>query len=129
MNDLDHAGTVSLEIPAKARYALVACIAMSGVGLLAGLDVDQIGDLRTVTEECCDCLIHQPHKPTSISLNAQTVGNRLHLTFTSKQRLPFDAYQDQNLDITRGVLETLMPVVHLHSDENGVYSIECSMPV
>ena len=34
-----------------------------------------------------------------------------------------------DLDITRGVLETLMPQVRLKQDGDGVYGIECSMPV
>ena len=35
----------------------------------------------------------------------------------------------RNLDITLGILETLMPQVRLEEDGDGVYGIECSMPV
>ena len=34
-----------------------------------------------------------------------------------------------DMDITRGVLETLMPQVQLEADEDGVHGILCAMPV
>lgn len=129
MNDINHAGMVTLRIPAETKQSLVASMVMSGVGLLAGLDIHMIGDLRTVTNECCDCIIHQPHRPQYITVNTWFHDGRLNMQFISEDRLPTEANQEQNLDITRGVLETLMPIVQLHSDENGVYGIECATPV
>lgn len=119
--------SVTLTIPAQADCALVARMALSGLGLLAGLDVDIIGDLRTVTDECCDCLEHQPYRPARIRVEAWAGAGRFRCRFTAEERGAAEGVHALDLEITRGVLETLMPVVRLESDEGGVYGIECSV--
>ena len=120
---------VRLTIPADMAYAPVASLALSGFGMVMGLDVDLLGDLRTVTTEAIDCLLHQAGKPEKISLAAYEENGRLVVQFDAVER-ECGCEQDQlALEITRGVLETLMPQVHLAADENGVHGIECSMPV
>ena len=48
---------VRLTIPARQDYALVASMTLCGLGMAAGLDMDLLGDLRTVTCESMDCLL------------------------------------------------------------------------
>ena len=123
------AKAIKLTIPAEGEYALVARMALSGLALLAGLDVDLIGDLRTVTDECCDCLMHQPLRPACITVDAWIGGGRLFFRFGAEKRCGAGCEQTLQMDITKGVLETLMPEVRLDTDEDGVFGIECSMPV
>jgi len=120
---------VQLTIPADRAYTPVATLALSGLGMMAGLDVDLLGDLRTVTSECLDCLMHQAGKPAHIALTAYVNEGRLYVSFASEKREHCQQSDPLGLEITRGVLETLMPDVRLHSDEDGVHGIECSMPV
>ena len=54
---------VRLTIPARQDYALVASMTLCGLGMAAGLDMDLLGDLRTVTCESMDCLLHQAGRP------------------------------------------------------------------
>ena len=56
---------VCLTIPADMAYAPVATLALSGLGMIAGLDVDLLGDLRTVVTEALDCLPAPLLAPTS----------------------------------------------------------------
>lgn len=120
---------VRLTIPARKEHALIARIAMSGVGLIEGLDVDTIGDLRTVTGECVDCLINQPMRPSRVELAAWAEDKRLYCRFDALERSPEGGVEAADMDVTRGVLETLMPEVLIESDEGGVKSILCSMPL
>lgn len=116
-----------LVIPATHEDVLMARMAMSGLGMLCGLEVDLIGDLRTVTNECCDCLMGRARVPETLQVDACLKERRLTMTFaavgqTEAERQPMDR------DIAYGVLSTLMPEVSLQEDEMGIVQITCSMP-
>lgn len=118
-----------LTLPASMDYALVARMALSGLGLLAGLDVDLIGDLRTVADECCDCLLHQPAKLREVQMRAQVDEGRLRCCFSAARNGETTGESASAAELTLGILETLLPDVSLHTDEQGVYQIEFSMAV
>lgn len=118
---------VHLVIPATHEDVLMARMAMSGLGLLCGLDVDLIGDLRTVTNECCDCLMGRNCIPELLDVKAGLAGNRLTMTFTAVGTTGQEG-QTVDRDIAYGVLSTLMPEVALHEDDQGIVQIVCSMP-
>ena len=120
---------VRLTIPAEKMYLPVAGLALSGLGMVLGLDVDLLGDLRTVTSECLDCLMNQAGRPASIEMTAFVQAQRLVVQFKARERVRVQEQDDLALEITRGVLETLMPQVALDVDDDGVHGIECSMPV
>lgn len=120
---------MDLTIPASQTYAPVAALALSALGMIAGLDVDLLCDVRTVVNECMDCLVHQAGKPERIAIRAGLHENRLWIRFFACDRHRVQPGDSLELDITRGILETLMPEVSLESDEDGVHGIECSMPV
>ena len=129
MKEAEMKNAVQLTIPADRAYAPVATMALSGLGMMAGLDVDLLSDLRTVAGECMDCLLHQAGRPGSIGMTAGVRNGRLYLSFSSHNRVRSQEEDPLGLEITRGVLETLMPEVCLMSDEDSVHGIECSMPV
>ena len=129
MNQAEGLREVRLSIPAEKAYGTVASLALSGMGMVAGLDVDLLGDLRTVTMECLDCLMNQSARPATIEMAARIETDRLCVSFRACERERIQQCDELALDITRGVLETLMPQVHLDVDEDGVHGIECSMPV
>lgn len=129
MNQADLSREVCLTIPADPAYTPVASLALSGFGMMAGLDVDLLGDLRTVTAECLDCLRHQAASPQRIEVSASVADGMLRMHFSAQNRETAEAEDGLDLDITRGVLETLMPQVALEADEQGVHDILCAMPV
>lgn len=55
---LKDASTVELVLPGKAEFLLVARLATSGVGLRAGLTVDDIDDLKVAVAEACTNVIN-----------------------------------------------------------------------
>ncbi len=121
--------SLELRLPADKEYALVARMALSGFGMLVDLDVDLIDDLRTVTDECIDCLLHQPLRLKELRVVATLAKGRLKCAFCSVRGEDRNHETAQDQDITRSILETLMPDVRLNCDENGVCCIEFSMPV
>lgn len=125
----DKNGEILLSLPADKDFVLLARMALSGLGMLAGLDVDLIDDIRTATDECCDCLLHQPIRADRLELRARIDNGRLYCCLNAvRSNGPSDLPQS-DLEITRGVLETLMPDVTLQGDACGVGSIGFSLPV
>ena len=122
-------GEISLNLPADREFVLLARMAMSGLGMLAGLDVDLIDDLRSATDECCDCLLHQPIKADRLELRARVESGRLYCCLNVERSKGQSDLPLSDLEITRGVLETLMPDVTLQCDACGVGSIGFSLPV
>ncbi len=125
--DLSH--ELRLSLPAEQAYVMAACMTVCGLGMTAGLDVDTLGDLRTVTRECLDCLTHQPRVAERILLTACVSEGRLRVGYHAQERGGMQPEAPLDMEITRGVLETLMPEVRLTADDGGVYGIDCSMPV
>ena len=122
-------GEIYLSLPADREFVLLARMAISGLGMLAGLDVDLIDDLRTATDECCDCLLHQLKPAQRLEIKASVHSGRLHCCLNAVRSGGMSDLPIHDLEITRGVLETLMPDVTLECDSCGVGSIGFSLPV
>lgn len=125
----DSKGEILLSLPANKDFVLLARMTLSGLGMLAGLDVGLIDDLRSATDECCDCLLHQPIKADRLELRARIDGGRLYCCLNAVRSGGESDLPQSDLEITRGVLETLMPDVSLQCDACGVGSIGFSLPV
>ena len=116
-----------LIIPAAADDVLMMRMAVSGIGMLCGLDVALIGDLRTVTNECCDCLLGRLRAPEQLEVRAAQKKGRLELTFTAVGAGENEG-KAVDREIAYSILSTLMPEVELREDELGIVQIFCSMP-
>lgn len=120
---------MELKTPADMEYALVVRMAMSGFGMLAGLDVDLIDDLRTVTDECFDCLLHQSLMLEEIHVSATLEEGCLRCKFCAVRGDTETGEPPQDEEVTRCILETLVPNLQLHCDEHGVQCIDFSMSI
>lgn len=127
MNDLKH--EIMLSLPADREFVLLARMTLCGLGMLGGLDVGLIDDLRAATDEVCDCLLHQAKKAGRIELRAWLTDVRLHCSF--KATRTGEAYVGEcgDHEVSRCVLETLMPDVALINDDCGVGEISFSLPL
>lgn len=129
MTQRDLSRPIRLCVPAGEQHTLVVSMSLGALGLLAGLDVDLIGDLTTVSQECVDCLTHQKGAPAAIAVTACVCDAKLSICFEAQDRA-FDGEADElALEITQSVLETLVPEVDIRSDEGGVHAIYCRIPV
>ena len=120
---------MELKLPADMEYALIVRMALSGVGMLAELDVDLIDDMRTVTDECFDCLLHQERRLKEILVTSCVRDKRLHCRFSAVRTEEVTQEPSQDCEVTRCILETLLPEVCLQCDDFGVAHIEFSMPI
>lgn len=120
---------ITLNLPAEQEFVLLARMALCGLGMLAGLEVGLIDDLRSATDEVYDCLMHQQRKAERIELNAWISDTRLHCGFKAIRAEEKNEGECSDHEVSRCVLETLMPDVALINDDCGVGEISFSLPL
>ncbi|MBE5796316.1 MAG: hypothetical protein E7327_02935 [Clostridiales bacterium] len=122
---------ISLRVPAMADYALVLRLALGGVAILKDLDAGTLDDLRSASDEACDCLLHQAKEAVWLELNVYDAGDSLTVTITAElAQEPADgAPCEDETELSRAVLETLIPVVRMHAADCGcVERIDLTLP-
>ena len=121
---------ISLRVPGQMEYALVLRLALGGVAILKDLDAGTLDDLRTASDEACDCLLHQGREAAWLELTVVDAGSQL--TVSVAAQLCGEAGEDsdeEELEISRAVLETLVPQVCLHRADCGcVCRIDLTLP-
>ena len=126
---MDRMHEIALKMPANQEDTLMARMAVGGLGMLAGLDADTIGDLQTVVNECTDCLLNQPVLPELLTMTGWVENNRLILQWEACGEKGMNQQKPLDNEVVRCILETLMPQVELKTDRRGVHSILCSIAV
>lgn len=126
---MDEHREILLSLPADQEFVLLARMALCGLGMIAGLDVGLIDDVRAATDECCDCLLHQKNKAERIELKAWLDQERLHCCFRAIRTEKAQEGELGDFELSRCVLETLMPDVTLQHDTCGVGAIGFSLPL
>lgn len=127
MNEKQH--EITLDLPADQEFVLLARMALSGLGMIGGLDVGLIDDVRAAADECCDCLMHQSRKAERIELTAWLSDGRMHCCFKAVRTDETPDGPPSDYEVSRCVLETLMPDVTLEKDACGVGTIGFSLPL
>lgn len=74
------ASTVELELPGRPEFLLVARLATSGVALRAGLNVDDIEDLKVAVAEACTNVINHAFEDRT-----PPESRRIQLRMTTKK--------------------------------------------
>lgn len=111
---------IMLRVPGRQEYALVLRLALGGVAILKDLDAGALDDLRCASDEAVDCLLHQGRTVAWLTLHVQDEGDRLTLRFCAEfQDGEAPAANEDEVAISRAVLETLVPEVTMHTRTCG----------
>lgn len=111
---------IMLRVPGRQEYALVLRLALGGVAILKDLDAGALDDLRCASDEAVDCLLHQGRPVTWLTLHVQDGGDRLTLRICAEFAAPGTEQADEDeLAVSRAVLETLVPEVTMHTQACG----------
>ena len=89
------------------------------LAILKDLNVDQMDDLRAAADEACDCLLHQGRAVSAVQVKVKDGGDTLTVSLEAEFFGPRDAGCQVQTDVSRAVLETLIPQVTLHCAEDG----------
>lgn len=139
---------ISLRVPARREYALVLRLALGGVAILKDLDAGTLDDLRSASDEACDCLLHQAREAAWLELNVFDGGEKLMVSLSAEfspekadeaykadevykadEGYNADEVREDETEISKAVLETLIPVVEMRSASfGGVERIDLTLP-
>jgi anti-sigma regulatory factor (Ser/Thr protein kinase) len=120
---------LTLTVPADPDWMLVVRMALGGAGALMGLGIDLVDDLRTAADETCDFLLHQPRKVQCINIACSLKNEAVCTVFTCDFNSECQALGEVDLDVTRGILETLIPIVELEEDGACVRTVSLTLPL
>lgn len=113
-------GEIVLTVPAQQAYVLIIRTALGGVALVNDLDVDTLDDLRQAADEACDLLLHQGACATSLRLEAHPQGRQLCVALSAQLEGSAPAPSAEESELSRAVLETLVPQVSLCTRADGL---------
>lgn len=122
---------ITVRVPAQREYALVLRLALGGVAILKELDAGALDDLRNASDEACDCLLHQGRQADALELNVYDGGDNLTVSISAELLPGENDVQgcEEETEISRVVLETLIPVVALKTESCGCVSrIDLTLP-
>ena len=120
---------LTLTVPADPNWMLVVRMALGGAGALMGLTIDLVDDLRTAADETCDFLLHQPRKVKCIRIACSLIDEAVCTVFACDFARECKDCEEMDLDVTRGILETLIPKVELEEDGTCIRSVSLTLPL
>ncbi len=111
---------ITLRVPGKAEYALVLRLTLGGVAILKDLDAGALDDLRNASDEAVDCLLHQGRGVNALTLTVRDTGAFLEVELCAEfDDTPGNGADTMETEISRAVLETLVPCVRMTNCECG----------
>ena len=120
---------ISLHVPGERAYAIVIRTMLGGVAILKDLDMDAMDDLRTAADEACDCLLNQGAPARWMELAVRDEGSSLVVSLEADLDESAASSRPGDADMTRAVLETLIPQVALGiTDAGRVNRVELTLP-
>lgn len=118
---------VVLRIPGRREYVMVLRTALGGAAFVNNLSVEDMDDLRTAADEACECLLHQGRRVQALEMRLKDQGPTMTLSLGAEFCPGEGEPCDDQLEISRAVLETLVPEVRLYQHDSGcVERIELS---
>ena len=111
---------ISLRVPGEQAYALVIRTMLGGVAILKDLDMDAMDDLRTAADEACDSLLNQGAPVKALELTVKDLGDALTVSLEADVDEQAAGKAAGDADVTRAVLETLIPRVALSATDAGL---------
>lgn len=119
---------IRLVIPAKEEMMLVARMALAGYCCQHGADIDTLDDIRTLSDEACYALMHQPQEAEMISISAGMEGDTAKIRFEAKRtHRMISAEEAHDPEIAHGILSSLASDVLLSHDKGDMHAIQVAV--
>ncbi len=119
---------IRLIVPAKDSMMLVVRMALAGYACQNGADVDTLDDIRTLSDEACYALMHQPQHAETLSISAGMEGALCKIRFEAKRTLKIiPAQETHDPEIAHGILASLASDVQLRRDKGDMHAIEVAV--
>lgn len=113
---------IILRVPGSREYAVILRTALGGVAILKDFSIETLDDLRCAADEACECLLNQGPAVRTIEMRVHDCDCGVTVTLTAEYVSDAVPDTDLDMDVTRAVLETLIPRVSLASTPCGCVS-------
>lgn len=119
---------IRLVLPAKETMLLVARMTLAGYACQYGADMDTLEDIRTLSDEACYCLMHQPQPADTLQISAGMEGKLIKIRFEAKKtRKIISTESSHDPEIAHGILSSLASDVQLSHDKGDMHAIEVAV--
>ena len=106
---------IFLRVPGGREHVLVIRTVLGSVALLKDFSVDALDDLRDAANEACDLLLNQGMDVDSFSMRVCDCDGGITITIAAECKGEGCPMAEEELEICRAVLETLIPHVTLET--------------
>ena len=113
---------IILRVPGSREYAVVLRTALGGVAILKDFSIETLDDLRCAADEACECLLNQGPAVRALEMRVKDCECGVTVTLAAEYECDCSPDTTLDLDVTRAVLETLIPQVSLDSTPCGCVS-------
>lgn len=117
-----------MSIPAVEEFATLASNSIKACCAIYNMDLSVLDDISIASLEALCCMRSQPFRADSIMIECVNETNGVVIEFTSLSSQVRENDTEQDDDITRGILEVLVPKVNILSDERGIFCITFFFP-
>ncbi|MDR0928369.1 MAG: hypothetical protein LBM74_01485 [Oscillospiraceae bacterium] len=118
---------ITLTIPADPQMLLVARMALSGYCCQLGADVETLDDVRTLSDEACYCLMHQPCGVSRLIITASPDGARARIRFEAELCPAPPCASPHDPEIARAILASLAADVAMQQEKGAIRAIDVTM--
>lgn len=119
--------TIRLTIPAQPRMVLVVRMTLAGYCSQCGADIDTLEDIRTLADEACYCLMHQPRVAARLRVSARMEGPTARIRFEAECLGEATGLPAHDTEIARGILSSLATEVWLEEKDGEINAIEAAV--
>ncbi|MDY5730926.1 MAG: hypothetical protein SPL05_05255 [Eubacteriales bacterium] len=117
-----------MSIPALEEFTCVASNAIKGALCSFGIALDILDDVCIASKEAIYSLRNQVAKADNIQIECTHVDKGFIVEFTSLSAHVREHCNCCDNDLTRGILETLIPKCNILCDERGIFCITFFFP-
>lgn len=117
-----------MSVPAIEEFATLASNSIRACCAIYKMDLSILNDVGIASLEALCCLRSQKGKVDSIMIECQNEDRGIVIEFTALSYQVRENNIEQDDDITRGILEVLVPKVNILSDDRGIFCITFFFP-
>lgn len=117
---------ITLRVPAKPEYVMIARLTSSAVADRVGFDVDQIEDIKMSVAEAIILIINQPLRPKDLLVKYLVGTDKIHIEIVGEgdwEKYDISTHEIGQGQLSRYILGSMMDKVEFKTDNDIMQAI------
>lgn len=118
---------ITLTVPAKPEYVMVARLTSAAFASRLGFDIDQIEDIKMSVAEAIILVLNQVERPMELLIRFENLNEEIHIDISGQGEWVESNVSVQDIDqaqLSRYILGSMMDNVEFKTD-NGIMRAVC----